>query len=213
MSNYPPFMNATGRVKTILDKVVTAQTPPRFTYDFLETKLGSKGGSAKPMVSLLKRIGFIHTDGTPTDLYAKFRTDSGRGAAMAEALKIGYADVFERNEYANELPKDKFRDLVIEMTGLEKTSSTVTAIVGTFFALKEYANFENLVATEEQDNELQKHKPPVQYELSGPKREQTASDVGLNLSYTINLNLPETSDVEVFNAIFRSLKENLLSKN
>jgi len=33
---------------------------------------------------------------------------------------------------------------------------------------------------------------------------------GLNLSYTINLNLPETSDVEVFNAIFRSLKENLL---
>jgi hypothetical protein len=27
---------------------------------------------------------------------------------------------------------------------------------------------------------------------------------------TINLNLPETSDVEVFNAIFRSLKENLL---
>jgi hypothetical protein len=33
---------------------------------------------------------------------------------------------------------------------------------------------------------------------------------GLNLSYTINLNLPETSDVEVFNAIFRSLKDNLL---
>ncbi len=32
----------------------------------------------------------------------------------------------------------------------------------------------------------------------------------LNLSYTINLNLPETSDIQVFNAIFRSLKENLL---
>jgi hypothetical protein len=39
-----------------------------------------------------------------------------------------------------------------------------------------------------------------------PVREQA----GLNLSYTINLNLPETTDVEVFNAIFRSLKENLL---
>jgi hypothetical protein len=31
-----------------------------------------------------------------------------------------------------------------------------------------------------------------------------------NFSYTINLNLPETTDVEVFNAIFRSLKEHLL---
>ena len=37
-----------------------------------------------------------------------------------------------------------------------------------------------------------------------------ASGLGLNLSYTINLNLPATSDIAVFNAIFKSLKENLL---
>ena len=37
--------------------------------------------------------------------------------------------------------------------------------------------------------------------------------VGLNLSYTINLNLPATADQAVFNAIFRSLKEHLLSGN
>jgi hypothetical protein len=33
---------------------------------------------------------------------------------------------------------------------------------------------------------------------------------GLGLSYTINLNLPATSDITVFNAIFKSLKEHLL---
>ena len=33
---------------------------------------------------------------------------------------------------------------------------------------------------------------------------------GLRLGYTINLNLPATSDVAVFDAIFRSLKEHLL---
>ena len=33
----------------------------------------------------------------------------------------------------------------------------------------------------------------------------------MNLSYTINLNLPATSDIAVFNAIFKSLKENVLS--
>ena len=37
-----------------------------------------------------------------------------------------------------------------------------------------------------------------------------AQSVGLNLKYTINLNLPATSDIAVFNAIFKSLKENLL---
>ena len=34
--------------------------------------------------------------------------------------------------------------------------------------------------------------------------------VGLRLGYTINLNLPATTDVAVFNAIFKSLKEHLL---
>jgi len=35
---------------------------------------------------------------------------------------------------------------------------------------------------------------------------------GLNLGYTINLHLPATSDIAVFNAIFKSLRENLLSR-
>jgi len=34
--------------------------------------------------------------------------------------------------------------------------------------------------------------------------------LGLNLGYTINLNLPATSDPEVFDAIFKSLKQHLL---
>jgi hypothetical protein len=35
---------------------------------------------------------------------------------------------------------------------------------------------------------------------------------GLRLGYTINLNLPATTEIEVFNAIFKSLRENLLRK-
>jgi hypothetical protein len=37
-------------------------------------------------------------------------------------------------------------------------------------------------------------------------------EVKLNLAYTINLVLPKTDDVAVFNAIFKSLRENLLKK-
>jgi hypothetical protein len=33
---------------------------------------------------------------------------------------------------------------------------------------------------------------------------------GVGLSYTINLHLPATSEIAVFNAIFKSLRENLL---
>jgi len=40
----------------------------------------------------------------------------------------------------------------------------------------------------------------------------TPDELKFNLSYTINLNLPKTDDIAVFNAIFRALKENLLKK-
>ena len=38
-------------------------------------------------------------------------------------------------------------------------------------------------------------------------------NVGLNLAYTVSIVLPETTNPEVFNSIFRSLKENLLKKS
>jgi hypothetical protein len=39
---------------------------------------------------------------------------------MLEALKAGYPELYARSEYAHLLPKDKLRDLVIEVTGLER---------------------------------------------------------------------------------------------
>lgn len=159
----------------------------------------------------MKRLGFISTDGTPTSLYSKFRNEQERGTAMAQVIRHGYKEVFERNEYAHELEKTKFKNLIIEMTGLGPGDTQVGAIVGTFFALKSYAKFDSNKDTAQGES---KKKNVVVLENNGddtlpplPPR-QPAS--GLNLSYTINLNLPETSDVEVFNAIFRSLKENLL---
>src|SRR5262245_47042647 len=88
----PPFMNAYGLVPKILDRIIEAQQPERFTPDFLSTKLGFGSGSARAFIPLLKRIGFLSTDGVPTALYSKFRNDDSRGAAMAQALRAGYKE-------------------------------------------------------------------------------------------------------------------------
>jgi hypothetical protein len=203
----PPFMNATGLITKIFDKIISAAQPERFTQDFLKTKLGFDSGSSRPFIPLLKRLGFLSTDGTPTQLYSKFRNKEERGNAMAQAIRHGYKEVFERNECAHDLAKDKFKNLIVEITGLEPSDTMVTAMVGTFFALKSYAEFDgdkgenqkkNVIVLENNREDAPPPPPPQQ------------SIAGLNLSYTINLNLPETSDVEVFNAIFRSLRENLL---
>lgn len=206
----PPFMNSYGLVTKIFDKIITASQPERFTQDYLKTKLGYDSGSARPFIPLLKRLGFISSDGTPTPLYAKFRNKDTRGAAMAQAIRNGYSEVYERNEYVHDLDKAKLKNLVIEMTGMEPDSPTVGAIVNTFLALKAYANFDEQVQLADSGKKLDIVVVDRNHEDGVPPSEPIRQQSGLNLSYTINLNLPETSDVEVFNAIFRSLKENLL---
>jgi len=131
---------------------------------------------------------------------------------MAKALKIGFKDLYERNEFVHDLPKEKLSALVTQITGAEKDSRVVSAIVGTFNNLKAFANFEDDATNNTPalpDVRRQLDSPPPSKEtptVSSP------SNVDLKLSYTINLNLPETTNPEVFNAIFKSLKENLLKE-
>lgn len=212
MADYPPYMNAYGNVTKILNKIKEAKTPERFSQDYLETVLGFTGGSARPFISLAKRIGLLGPDGTPTELYRQFRNPAQSEQAMARAVKIGYADLYRRNEYAHALDKAGLEGLIMEATGLEKSSDTLRSIVNTFQALKSFANFE----LEELDEKSPSEETPAaiaQPEAEPQHRRPRAVPQSGQLAFSQNiyLNLPDTTDVEVFAAIFRALKETLLT--
>lgn len=206
----PPYITATGLVSKILDKIKVAATPDRFTQDYLATELGFGGGSAKAFIPLAKRIGLIASDGSPTEIYKQFRStnSSTSKAAIAKAIKTGYADLYSRNEYVHSLSRADLEGLVIELTGLEKGHATIRAIVGTFEALKNYADFSAKSKAEDDT----KQNSTENIVIPGGGNGSDEEDLKFNLSYTINIVLPKTDDIAVFNAIFRSLKDNLLSK-
>lgn len=207
-----PYVASYGLIEKVLEKIKAAQTPERFTQDYLGTNFGMSGGSAMALIPLLKKIGFIGTDGVPTELYKKFRNENFSKVVMAEAIKLGFKDLYSRNEYAHKLPKDKLTEMVKEITGAASDSSMVKMIVGTFETLKKYAEFDSVQqplivqAVEDDDNPARTSKEEA------TKDRNENSGLGLNLSYTINLNLPASTDVAVFNAIFKSLKDNILQK-
>lgn len=209
-AEYPPFMNGYGTATRILNKIREAQTPDRFTQDFLSTKLGFPGGTARPFIPLAKRIGLLESDGSPTDLYKRFRNPAQSKSAIAAAIRRGYSQLYERNEYAHDLDKKKLEGLIVEITGLKQGHATVRAIVGTFEALKALADFSRVDSSPSGTaNRNEERKSKETAEVGRPYADE---DVRLNLSYTINLVLPKTDDVAVFNAIFKSLRENLLRK-
>ncbi|MHC4179081.1 MAG: DUF5343 domain-containing protein [Planctomycetota bacterium] len=209
MAKYPPFMNAYGQLDRVLDRIRTAQTPPRFTQDFLATKLGCPGGSPKASIPLLKRLGFLGSDGVPTDLYHQFRNPRLSGAAMAAALRTGYADLYSRNEYVHDLSEEDLKGLVMEATGLEDDAPTLRCITKSFLELRKHADFDAKTATDNGSGDTEAVPAPLESTRDG---EQAGTPVGVGLSYTVNLNLPETTDIAVFNAIFKSLREHLLRR-
>jgi uncharacterized protein DUF5343 len=202
-----PYLVTPRTAATALQKMKAAATPERFTQDFLANTLGMKGGSPKPIIPFLKRIGFLGTDAAPTELYKAFRNAGQSGVAVAQAMRIGYKALFDMNERAHELPDPELKGLVVQATGLEEKSRVVQLILQTFKILKQHAAFGATaiqVKKEEPRENSAGTKPPSAPE--DPDRDA----VGIHLSYTINLNLPPTPDITVFNAIFKALRDNLL---
>lgn len=211
MASKLPYVARPSTMVNILAKVKEARVPPRFTQDFLETKLGFKGGNARQFIPLAKKLGLVNSDGTPSDRYKRFRNPTHSKAAMAAALKEGYAEVFERNEYAGALSKEKLKGLVVEITGRASGDEVVRRTCTTFLALKELADFE--AKLDEGTDTVTETSPIDDTDDSPPLQPPPlSSELNLGLSYTINLVLPKTDDPAVFNAIFRSLRDNLLNR-
>lgn len=201
-----PYVTAPGNIEKALSGIKSASTPERVTQDFVKTILQIPGGSGDQLTSYLKKIGFVNQDGSPSDIYKKFRNSATTGKAAADALKIGYAPLYTRNEYMHQLSDEKLKGLIIEETGQSADSNVVSLVLSAIKAVKKFCDFSGKI-TEESAERTTGVTVSTQVTHADTTKPQK---LGMNLSYTINLNLPATSDIAVFNAIFKSLKENLL---
>jgi hypothetical protein len=200
-----PYVAAYGNITKALQAIQKAQTPDRFTQDFLATKLGLKGGSARVVIPFFKKTGLLGSDGTPTDLYKRFRNPSHSKGAAATALRKGFGALYEINEYAHDLNDKELKGIIVQATGLDDNASTIRSIIGSFKALRAFADFD---AAERQDVVMEETATRDTDDQS--VREDHALPSQLKLGYTINLQLPATSDISVYNAIFKSLRTHLL---
>lgn len=200
-----PYFTVPGTLARVLEKIKSAGTPDNFNGDFLENTLGFKGGNYKTFIPWAKKIGFINSDGTPSSLYKKFRNPKTSKSSLGEALKIGYADIFARDENADKLEKQNLKGLVMEASGLPHDSRVLDLMVNSFWNAKGLAEFDSSnVETEGKSDSVEEKMTE-----SNLKGNQNKS-INLGLNYTINLVLPKTEDPAIYNAIFKSLKDNLL---
>ncbi len=123
---------------------------------------------------------------------------------MGEALREAYGDVFTIK--AN--PTDADRALIEgKFKSVHNASANVAKLMAsTFYSLLELADLSpGAVETKKEEKQPE---PQVQAKIGGDTR--LPSHPPATLHYNIQIHLPATKDIEVFNAIFKALKEHLL---
>ncbi len=137
-----PYLASPGSIKVCLEKVKAAATPDRVTQDFITTKLQIKGGTGKALIPFLKKIGFVAPDGSPTDIYKRFRNHATAASAVNDSVKLGYKELGLINEYFYDLNDKDLLALIVQVTGVEAGNQVAKLTLSTLKILKAFANFE-----------------------------------------------------------------------
>jgi len=208
-----PYLPASGTLKRALERLIDASRPDKFNADFLENVLKLSGGAARGTIPIMKKMEFLSSESIPTERYAKFRTEGGRAAAALAGLRSGFPEIFKRSEYAHTVDDNKLRDIILEITGLKANDPVAQAIKSTFNVVKAFIPPGADLSGGDDDVNAKDESAGITANQSGPSDVVRAVGRGsrpIGLVYNINIVLPETSDIKVLNAIFRSVKENLL---
>ncbi|WP_426801944.1 DUF5343 domain-containing protein [Xanthomonas campestris] len=204
MASKLPYLTTPGTIENALNKVKAAATPPTFNNDFVHAVLQIKGGAGKSVAPFFKKLGLVSDAGVPTALYQKLRNPSTAGGALATATKHAYKPLFDVNEYTDKLSEKDLKGLILQVTGLEQGNRTADLIFQTFSKLKKGSSFDGAATVENVPINDKEDFKEVKQEPRRPLQD-------LRIGYTINLNLPASTNIEVFDAIFQSLRKNLLT--
>jgi len=198
-------MTSARNLKDIFRRIREAGTPPKFTQDFLRSSLGFPSSTDRPVIGVLKALGFISSDGVPTARYNSYR-DAGRsGQTLAQGLREGWSELFLADENANTKSSAQLTELFKSVSG--KGEAVGQKMATTFKNLVELADWSTPMAQPIAPTLVE---PTTSEESQEPPAAPRAAAVGLSLHHDVHIHLPSTSDVSVYVAIFRALKGELL---
>lgn len=200
------YTNSYSTLPEFFGKIRDAQAPDRFTNQILKD-LGYKSNNHRPFIPLMKALGFLSSDGSPTQRYQEYRNHALSERVMGEAIKEAYSDLF----LIKSKPTQKDSELITgKFKSYHNVSDTVANLMSkTFFSLLKIADLEfdqKKLSTEKVKDKIE----PTKTETKGVQEKIIKETSGLGLHYNIQIHLPATKDIEVYNAIFKSLKEHLI---
>jgi hypothetical protein len=193
-----------NRIPDMFQRIRDGQAPERFTHQLLKD-WGFSSTNDRAFIPLLKALGFLTADGKPTTRYLEYRDHSRSKALLGEALREAYGDLFLIKE--NPTPSDR-ASIEGKFKSFHNASDNVAGLMAkTFFALLPLADLGAKSARASTEKVPAPERPMPDGEAATTSHGKGLRPAGLH--YNIQIHLPATKDVEVYNAIFKSLREHL----
>jgi Family of unknown function (DUF5343) len=200
-----PYMSRVGNVSPILQKIRGAGTPPKFNIEFLKSSLGFTASQDRTFPRVLKQLGFLNADGTPVPRYNEFKSATTGGRALAQGLREGWAPIFLADQSAYTRTPGELKEIFKTVTG--QGDAVATKMASTFKVLADNADWS---ASPDDANKNRQTPAEVETPDEIPDVHERPPASGVNLHHDVHVHLPPTSDVSVYRAIFRALREELL---
>lgn len=201
------YLTSFKNTPAILKSIQAAQAPARFTQKFLEG-LGYANSNDRAVINVLKALGFLDESGVPTSRYHRYLDQTQSALVLAEGIREAYDDLFRINRNAHEMTAQDVRNKMRTLSEGAFTDRVLTQMAGTFTTLAKGADFSTAPTP---GAESYNTPPPEQREdITTPDPDAQslgAASPFANLAYNINIQLPESRDPAVYNAIFKALRE------
>lgn len=178
--------------------------PEKFNQQYL-VDLGFGGSNYRVLIPLLKDLDFLSADGVPTQRYRDYLDSSRSRKVLGEAVRKTYSDIFTITKNPSKSDREKIAGKFKSSFNLSDLQAERNA--NTFLALAELCDFSEGSAEVEGaqlTNGSNGQAEPI------PVHMPAASGRVIGLKYDIAIHLPATKDIEVYNAIFKSLRDHLV---
>ena len=192
-----PYVHSNSKLEDIFDVIRKTPQPDKFTYRYL-ANLGFSSSQDRKLIPLLKFLNYLDSSGKPTHSYKQLRDINSYKASLAEHVLKAYKDIILIDTKAPNVSEDV---LVGYFSRFENASEeTLFKIASTFKELCMLADISK-ISEEQQAYVLKKdYIKPLDRKETINKREKISA-------VKLSINLPSTTDTNVYEVLFKHLKD------
>jgi len=189
--------------------IAAAKVPESFTQTYLAQTLGLKNSTDRPLIPLMRGLGFIDASGRPTTEYRQLKNPTAAKAAIAAGIRKAYAPLFAANESANSLPMEQLRGLIAQVAGTDEEMTK--RIAYSFSALAKLGDFSSQLPPDARQTSRQEkvvEEEDDTTEMPGKKvQKQDGKGLRPEFHYNLQIHLPANGTEETYLNIFNALRK------